>query len=526
MSLHAVVRSYAKNSFRHIENVFDAAFGPADNPLRHLGAVGLFFLWMLVVTGLYLFIVIDTSIKGVYSSIGHLSNEQWYFGGILRSLHRYATDGFIVVMFLHIFREWAYDRYAGFRLFSWMTGIPLIWLAFVSAIGGYWIVWDRLAQFSAIASMELFDWFSIFNEATIRNFLAPDSINDRFFTFLIFLHLGVPLLLILGLWAHVHRISRVDAFPSRPLGWGTLLMLLAISAIKPAVSDAPADLAQAVVDTRIDWLVLFIHPLSYLTSHGFVWALAFGFTLLLIALPLLSRSPRATIAVVDPPNCNGCRRCYIDCPYAAVTMMPHPEKPKHQIAFVDPVNCASCGICVGACPSSTPFRSSETLVTGIDMPQQPIGVMRRQLEERLAQLVGGTKVVVFGCNQAANVSHLESANTATFSLICSGMLPPSFIEYALRGGADGVLITGCRPGGCPFRFGGQWTTERLAHRREPHLREQVPRGRIREFWADPTDALALERALQSFRTDLETTANAQQHLAPYHRRTISHVHAH
>lgn len=30
------------------------------------------------------------------------------------------------------------------------------------------------------------------------------------------------------------------------------------------------------------------------------------------------------------------------------------------------------------------------------------------------------------------------------SLICAGMLPPSFVEYALRGGADGVMVVGCR----------------------------------------------------------------------------------
>ena len=27
--------------------------------------------------------------------------------------------------------------------------MPLIWLAYISGIGGYWITWDRLAQFSA-----------------------------------------------------------------------------------------------------------------------------------------------------------------------------------------------------------------------------------------------------------------------------------------------------------------------------------------------------------------------------------------
>ena len=510
--------------FRRAENGFDAAFGPSDNPLRHLGALGFFFLWVLVASGLYLYIVVDTSVVGVYRSIDELTKGQWYFGGILRSLHRYATDAFILVMMLHLVREWAYDRYSGFRLYSWATGIPLIWFAYMSGIGGYWIVWDRLAQFSAVASMEMFDWFTIFNQATVRNFLSADTINDRFFTFLVFLHIGIPLLLILGLWAHVHRISRVDALPSRRLGWGSLLCLLALALVRPAVSDAPADLAQAALDTRIDWFVLFLHPLTYATSAAFVWALLFAGTILLFALPLLPHTRRAPVAEVDPPNCNGCRRCYVDCPYGAVTMEPHPFKPRHQIAVVDAANCAGCGICVGACPSSTPFRSNEKLVTGIDMPQQPIDVLRHALEERLTHLAGQTKVVVFGCESGADVSRLAAPDTAAFTLICAGMLPPSFVEYALRGGADGVLITGCRPDGCPFRFGNHWLEQRLSHRREPHLRTQVPALRVRQAWAGPTDEKALEEALHQFRRDLEMHAGEATHLAPFHRRTIPHGH--
>jgi len=199
VSLHAALRGNAQTAFQHIENLFDAPFGGTDNPLRHLGALGLYFLWILIASGLYMYVVLDTSIDGVYNSIGWLSREQWYLGGILRSLHRYASDAFVVVMMLHLVREWAYGRYHGFRLYSWITGVPLIWFAYISAIGGYWIVWDRLAQFSAVATTELLDWLPIFSEPTARNFLAPDSINDRFFTMLIFIHIGVPLMLVLGL---------------------------------------------------------------------------------------------------------------------------------------------------------------------------------------------------------------------------------------------------------------------------------------------------------------------------------------
>ena len=517
--MHAVLRSNAQSLFESIENLFDGFFGGADNPLRHLGALGLYFLWILVATGLYMYTVLDTSIDGVYNSIGWLSREQWYLGGILRSMHRYAADAFVLVMMLHLLREWAYGRYHGFRLYSWVTGVPLVWFAYIAAIGGYWIGWDRLAQFSAVASTELLDWLPIFSSPAARNFLAPDSINDRFFTVLIFIHIGVPLMLILGLWAHVNRISHVDYLPSRRQMSVVMAGFLALALIKPALSDAPANLALAPTDLRLDWFILFIHPLTDISSPAVVWTLIFGATILLFALPFLPHPKAQPIAVVDAANCNGCSRCHADCPYEAVTMAPHPDKPAHQIAVVDPDLCAACGICAGSCPSSTPFRSQEKLVTGIDMPQQPVDVLRRQLEARLAQLQGKIRLVVFGCDKGADVSRLASADTAAISLLCTGMLPPSFVEYALRSGADGIVITGCRDGGCDFRLGMQWTQERLARSREPHLRGLVPQELLQVVHASRSEDKRLAAAVDEFRTRLETQALASNKPPAYSRRT-------
>jgi coenzyme F420-reducing hydrogenase delta subunit/ferredoxin len=504
VSLHAALRGNAQTAFERTENFLDISFGGTDNPLRHLGALGLYFLWILVASGLYMYVVLDTSIEGVYNSIGWLSQEQWYLGGILRSLHRYASDAFVLVMVLHLLREWAYGRYHGFRLYSWVTGIPLIWFAYISAIGGYWIVWDRVAQFSAVATTELLDWLPFF--------------NDRFFTMLIFIHIGVPLLLILGLWAHVNRISRTDYLPTRRVMLATMASFLALSLVRPALSEAPADLALAPVNVGIDWFILFIHPLTDLTSPAAVWALVFSATLLLLALPFLPHPAAAPTAVVDAPNCNGCSRCHADCPYEAVRMAPHPDKPGHKIAIVDADLCAACGICAGSCPSSTPFRSQEQLVTGIDMPQQPVDVMRRQLEARLAALTGKTRLVVFGCDKGADVGGLASADTAVLSLLCAGMLPPSFIEYALRSGADGIVVTGCRDGGCDFRLGMEWTRERLTRRREPQLRASVPLDRIEILPASRTEGARLAAAVATFRQRLETEADALARLPAYTRR--------
>jgi coenzyme F420-reducing hydrogenase delta subunit/ferredoxin len=491
-------------AYRRLEHRFDAAFGSALNPLRHLGAIGFLLFWLLAISGIYLYAVLDTSVDGAYQSIDRLSREQWYLGGVLRSLHRYGADGFVLVMLAHLVREWLFGRYHGFRRFSWLTGVPLVLFVCVSAVGGFWLNWDQLGQFSAVATAEWLDWLPIFASPLTRNFISTAAVSDRLFSLFVFIHLGVPLLLVFGLWFHIQRISRAAVFPPRVLALSTFVMLVALALARPIMSHAPADLAIVPEVLAFDWLLLSIHPLTYAISAGAVWALLSAALALLLALPFLpQRVESVPIAVVDPANCNGCRRCFDDCPYAAVTMVPHPNgRIGRQMAQVDADLCASCGICVGACPSSTPFRSAAELVTGIDMPQAPIGALRRRLQQGLGALSGPDKIVVFGCDHGARVDALAGPDVAVFSLMCIAALSPSFVEYALRDGAAGVLVSGCRANGCEFRLGQRWTEARLAGTREPHLRASVPRERVATAWADAADADAMRAALSRFRAQL------------------------
>lgn len=490
----------AAGLYRHLERGFDGAFGGALNPLRHLGALGFLLFWLLAATGIVLYAVLDTSAQGAYRSIDALSREPLSAGSALRGVHRYAADAFVIVTVAHLAREWLLGRFRGYRKFSWLTGVPTLPLAFACGIGGFWLNWDRLGQFSAVATAELLDALPFLASPLARNFLGAGAVGDRLFSLFVFVHLGLPLLLVFALWFHIQRISRAEVFPPRALALGTAASLLALALLVPIRSQGPADLAVAPGLLALDWFLLFIHPLTDATSTASVWVLLFTALLLLFALPFLRRATSSPVAAVDPANCNGCRRCAEDCPYGAITMVPHPGgRPGMQLAQVAAHLCASCGICVGSCPSSTPFRHTATLLTGIDMPQSPIDGLRRRLLDGLAARPGDRLLVVFGCDRGARVQSLAAPDVLPLGLACTGMLPPAFVDYALRVGADSVLIAGCRECGCEFRLGQRWTAERLQGEREPRLRTSVSPDRWSTVWADAGDEAALQSALQGLR---------------------------
>jgi len=498
-----------------VERTFDRPFGQAGNPWRQLGALAYFLFWIVAATGIYVYIGFDTRADGAYASVERLSANEFPLGSLTRSLHRYASDALVLVVGLHLLREWVLGRYAHFRRFSWTTGVVALWLLFASGIGGFWLVWDRIAQYSLIATTEWLDALPVFDGALIRNFIAPDAVNDRLFSLLIFLHIGLPLALLAVMWVHLQRLSYPASSPPRALAWGTLSALALLSVLRPVASAAPADLAAAPGALALDWFYLGVHAFADATSQAALWVAAGGFTLLLLALPWASRAarmPRPLPAIVDPDNCNGCGRCFADCPYAAVTMQPRTDgKPLPRQAVVDPALCAGCGICAGACPSSTPFRSVADLVTGIDLPQAPISALRDELEAALARLAAPRtgsptpRIVVVGCAPAQGGPELarsKDPHTATLALLCAAQLPPSFVEYALRAGADGVLVTGCRDGDCAYRLGNRWTEARLSGAREPHLRANVPAERVRIAWVGRNDVPALATEVAAFRAAL------------------------
>ncbi|MCK5263444.1 MAG: cytochrome b N-terminal domain-containing protein, partial [Gammaproteobacteria bacterium] len=127
-----------KRAYLALESWFNISFGTEWNPLYHLGTLTFFFFWIILVTGLYLFGIFHGSIDGAYDSVEYITHEQWYIAGVMRSLHRYASDAAIITIFLHMFKEFASGRYRGFRWFSWVSGLPILWVVVTLGITGYW----------------------------------------------------------------------------------------------------------------------------------------------------------------------------------------------------------------------------------------------------------------------------------------------------------------------------------------------------------------------------------------------------
>lgn len=499
-----------KSLFDLLETPFNRAFGPRDNPFHHLGALTIFFFWIVLVTGIWVFIFFDTSVFGAYQSVEYLTREQWYLGGVMRSLHRYASDAAVITLGLHLLREFAHRRFQGPRWYSWITGVPLVWLVFPLGITGYWLVWDQLAQYVAISTAQLMDAVPIFTDSMVRNFLTESALSDRFFTLMAFLHLvGLPIFLVFGIWVHVMRLSGPDINPPKSLMIGGTTALVVLSLFHPATSQGPAILSRVPAEIGLDWFYLHAFALLELIPPGAVWLALISVTVALSAVPwILRRKTSPAIARVDLDNCNGCRRCADDCPFNAISMLPRSDgKPFDLEAVVDPDACVSCGICVGACPTATPFRRHSRLSPGIDLPDRSMVSLRQALDAATARYPGA--IVTFACDTAG--AGPDAPDAPHIPVPCLADVPPPFVDYAIhRRGAAGVFLLGCANGACRFRLGLQWTEARMRRERDPMLRGRVDLARVGFSWQDGDSA---ETAYQRLRERLGRAADRDREAA-------------
>ena len=337
---------------------------PTDlNPLYYTGGLANLFLFVLVVSGIFIFFYYVPSLAGAHESIRYLT-EQVPYGGLIRGIHRYAADAFIIAALLHLFRNWFTDRYLFSRDSPWISGMFLLFFGGFVGVTGYMLVWDVRGLTILGIFNDLLKSIPLMGQFLADLVTGGQGLSEGTLPRILLLHVGPASLLYMLLWWHYVRLRHPKVWP--PATWVLVCLGLVTlaSALLPAVSSAPAE--PGVRPAAIPLDVFFLLPFWL---AGYVPALA---VVLLVAgliaagyvIPYIARetpqemgSRHAGVAQVIDGNCTGCELCYYDCPYNAIVMVasPYPglsraAASRKLLAVVLDSRCVECGICIGACP--------------------------------------------------------------------------------------------------------------------------------------------------------------------------------
>ena len=457
-----------ERAVRRLLATLDAAattvYGYAWNPLYQSGTVAVAMLLVLIGTGLYLLLFYRLGAPA--ASVARMAADPW-LGAWLRSLHRYASDVFVLAVAVHALRMFAQGRSWGPRTLAWVSGLVLFGAGLLCAWTGFVMAWDSFGERLAREGGRLLDALPVFSEPLSRIFAGDGPVPSAFFFVNMFIHIAVPLAMGAGLWLHVSRLARPALLPPRRLMWGIVGALVAVAVIVPAPLGVPANPFTLATTTPTDLVAAWWLPFSERMSPGAAWSVVLILSAVALFMPRFTRRPRTDAlapSVVDPRLCTGCNQCPQDCPWDAITMVKRDDDRPTLVALVDPARCVSCGICAGSC---APMGVGPPGRTGRDQ----LGGLQSDV----------LQIVAVCCAQspASHVAALRERGAHIHTVSCVGNLHTSVIELFVRRGAPGVIVCACPPRDCISREGPKWLHERVFNDREAELQPRVDRRRIR-----------------------------------------------
>lgn len=292
----------------------------------YFGGVSLFLFLIQVVTGILLLLYYKGSEQLAFESIRFIMSKV-QFGWLIRSIHSWAANLFILAAMIHMFSVFFEKAYRKPREMTWFSGMLMLFLALGFGFSGYLLPWNELAFFATKVGTEIVGVVPLIGKPIMVFLRGGEDVTgatlSRFFGFhvavlpgIFTVLLGIHLLLIqrqgmsepLG---HEHaQASQKRVMPFFPnfilrdlLLWLLVLNLLAILAVFfPWELGAKADpFAPAPAGIQPEWYFLFMfQTLKYIPAELWIvdgevfGVLAFGVAgILWMLVPFWDRkSPR------------------------------------------------------------------------------------------------------------------------------------------------------------------------------------------------------------------------------------------
>jgi ferredoxin/coenzyme F420-reducing hydrogenase delta subunit len=501
-SLHgdALLRRLERG-FLYLDRLVNRLLPASFNPFQQTGAIAVVMLLVATASGIVLLLWYKPSVHFAYQSVASMSESRWT-ASLVRSLHRYSSDACMLFTLIHALRVLFERRVGGARWLAWVTGMALLGVLWFVGWTGYWLVWDERAHLVAVGSARLLDFLPIFVDPMSRSFLTNESVNSLLFFVVFFVHMLIPLAIVVFLWLHIARLARPRYLTRRTMTAWLLGSLVLFSLLLPADTAAPAQMTRIPQAFRMDWWYLAPLVLTDRLGGGALWALLLGAGALGLSAPWWLVRGAARPAQVVVSRCNACMKCFQDCPYDAISMVPRTDGVTRHAAQaqIDPAKCVGCGICAGSCDTA-----------GIGLEWFAMIEQRKRVDAWVAQVVEAEKApfVAFACAEsgAAGLSIDRTSGTCAelpgFSVLeipCAGWVHPLLLERVLRRGARGAVVMSCGPGECRYREGAEWTRQRVSGQREPQLRtDKVESDQVLLLELDRTRTRDLIDAALAFR---------------------------
>jgi cytochrome b6 len=257
----------------------------------YFGGVSLFLFIVQVITGILLLLYYKGSEQLAWESIQFIMSKV-RFGWLIRSIHTWAANLFILTVFIHMFSVFFEKAYRKPRELTWLTGMGMLFLGMGFGFSGYLLPWNELAFFATKVGTDIAGVLPVIGKPLMIFLRGGEDVTgatlSRFFGFhvavfpgLFTVLLGIHLIFVQG--QGMSEPPGSDAAPNRRvmpffpnfllrdlLLWLLVLNVLAILAVFfPSELGRKADaFAPAPAGIRPEWYFLFMfQSLKYIPAQ-------------------------------------------------------------------------------------------------------------------------------------------------------------------------------------------------------------------------------------------------------------------
>ena len=139
----------ANNFFLHVQGAKTHLNTLRPGYTLGLGLISFYLLAITFVSGALLMIYYSPSVETAYNSVKDI-NYVVFMGKLLRNMHKWAGEGMIITVLLHMARVFYTSSYKKGREFNWLIGIVLLVLTFILNFTGYLLPWDQLSYWALV----------------------------------------------------------------------------------------------------------------------------------------------------------------------------------------------------------------------------------------------------------------------------------------------------------------------------------------------------------------------------------------
>ena len=171
-----------------------------------LGGLSFTAFLILIISGILLALYYTPEPNNAYNSIIFIE-ENVSGGKYIRNLHRFASNTFLVLIFLHILRVIYTGAFLS-RKYNWVIGLFLLFFSIFTGYTGYLLPMDQLAFWATQTGAELIKILPFGDY--IYNMLIPDGIGGRLtlIRFYILHIIIMPISIIILSFIHFFRVRR------------------------------------------------------------------------------------------------------------------------------------------------------------------------------------------------------------------------------------------------------------------------------------------------------------------------------